>query len=193
VFSTRPTGECRVCGKTFEKLRPLQGVCGLQCAKKRSAQIKKELKEQVKADRAEVVKRKEKLKPKSYWLKLAQTAFNKFIRVRDSGLLCISSAVRLVLECVGGGFDCGHFRSVGSAPHLRFNEDNAHGQSKHDNRYLSGNASEYRKGLIVRIGLERVEALESNNEAVKYSVDDLKAIATLYRAKAKDLLALRES
>jgi hypothetical protein len=31
------------------------------------------------------------------------------------------------------------------------------------NRYLSGNVAEYRKGLIERIGIEKVEALEAMN------------------------------
>lgn len=192
MLKTRSTGECQVCGVVFEKLRPLQVVCGLKCVKKRSSNIKKELKEKVKREREDIVKRKQALKTRSDWLKEAQVAFNRFIRTRDRDEVCISSGRPLRLEALGGGYDCGHYLSTGSAPHLRFNEDNAHGQSKHDNRYLSGNAVHYRIGLIARIGLERVEALECDKTIVKWTIDDLRDIKALYDRKTKELLAKRE-
>jgi hypothetical protein len=72
-------------------------------------------------------------------------------------------------------------------PHLRYNEDNAHGQRKQCNRWGAGRAVDYRIGLIKRIGLERVEALESNNEVVKYTIEDLKEITKKYKAKLKEV------
>jgi hypothetical protein len=114
-------------------------------------------------------------------------AFNQFIRLRDqiAGHACISSG--RALDWSGNAVDAGHFRSVGSAPHLRFNEDNCHAQSKHDNQYKSGNAIDYRLGLIARIGLERVEALESDQTARRYTIDDLKRIKAEYGAKLREL------
>jgi hypothetical protein len=47
---------------------------------------------------------------------------------------------------------------------------------------------DYRIGLIERIGLPAVEALESDQEPRKYSIQDLKAIRDEYRAKLKILL-----
>lgn len=123
-----------------------------------------------------------KLKRRADYLKEAQTAFNAFIRQRDRDKLCISSGVPLTLEAVGGGFDCGHYRSVGSAPHLRFDERNAHGQTKKDNRYLSGNAISYRAGLIARIGLAEVEALEADDTPRKWTVEQLIEIKKHYSA-----------
>jgi hypothetical protein len=128
-----------------------------------------------------------KLKRRADYLKEAQVAFNAFIRFRDRNQSCISSGVPLTLEAVGGGYDCGHYRSVGSAPHLRFDERNAHGQTKKENRYLSGNAISYRVGLIARIGLAAVEALEADNAPRKWSIDDLKAIKAHYTYKLKKL------
>lgn len=122
----------------------------------------------------------------------AQAAFNAFIRARDADQPCISSGRPLQQEAAGGGFDAGHYRSIGSAPHLRFHEDNVHGQTKQDNRYLAGNAVDYRFGLIARIGLEAVEALEADNSYRKWSIDDLKAIKALYREKLKALKEERE-
>ena len=64
-------------------------------------------------------------------------------------------------------------------------------QSKQENRYLSGNAVDYRIGLIARIGLQAVEELEADNQVRKWSVDELKAIRAECRAKLKALLATK--
>lgn len=87
----------------------------------------------------------------------------------------------------GGSRDAGHYRSRGAAGWLRFNEDNCHSQAKKCNRYGSGRATEYRVGLIARIGLERVEALEANNTPIKWTIIELKAIKATYTAKLKEV------
>jgi hypothetical protein len=127
------------------------------------------------------------MRTRSEWMKVAQRTFNAYIRARDqiAGYPCISSGRSL--DWSGNAVDAGHYRSVGSAPHLRFNEDNCHAQSKHDNQWKSGNAVDYRINLIKRIGLERVEALESDNEPRKYSIEELKQIIAIYKQKTKEL------
>ena len=130
---------------------------------------------------------REKLKTKRDWTKEAQIAFNAFIRERDKGRTCICCDKHLQAERVGGGFDCGHYRSVGSAPHLRFDERNAHGQDKQCNRWGSGRAVDYRVGLIKRIGLEAVESLEADQTPKKYTIAELRAIKAHYVAKLKEL------
>ncbi len=126
-------------------------------------------------------------KGRGYWIAVAQKEFNTFIRLRDqlAGHPCISSG--RPLNWTGNAVDAGHYRSRGSAPHLRFDERNCHAQSKQENRYASGNVVDYRLGLIARIGLEAVEALEADQEPRKWSIDDLKAIKATYAAKAKEL------
>lgn len=138
-------------------------------------------------ERKEIRERKAKLKSRGDYLREAQQAFNEFIRWRDrvAGHPCISSG--RPLDWAANAVDAGHYRSVGSAPHLRFDERNCHAQSKQDNRYLSGNAVDYRIGLIARIGLDAVEALESDQEPRRYTIEDLKAIAAHYRAKVREL------
>lgn len=91
------------------------------------------------------------------------------------------------MDWSGNAVDAGHYRSVGSAPHLRFDERNCHAQSKQDNRFLSGNAVDYRIGLIARIGQKAVDALEADQSVRKYTVDEIKAIKAEYRAKTKEL------
>lgn len=137
--------------------------------------------------KADYKARKEAVKTRSDWMKEAQVAFNAFVRARDAGKPCICCGKPLELDAVGGGFDCGHYRSVGSAPHLRFNENNAHGQRKQCNRYGAGRAVDYRIGLIARMGLQAVEALEADQEPRKWSIDELKAIKAHYKAKLKQL------
>ncbi len=138
-------------------------------------------------DRMAVREKLEKLKTRSQWMKEAQASFNEYRRevAKVNGYPCISSG--RPLDWSGNNVDAGHYRSVGSAPHLRFDERNCHAQSKHDNRYLSGNAVDYRIGLIARIGLAAVEALEEDNEPRKYTISELKSIKAHYVAKLKEL------
>ncbi|MDG6786005.1 recombination protein NinG, partial [Glaesserella parasuis] len=72
-------------------------------------------------------------------------------------------------------------------PELRFNEDNVHKQCSACNNHLSGNITEYRINLVRKIGVERVEALESYHPPVKWSIEDCKEIIKTYRAKIKEL------
>lgn len=142
-----------------------------------------------KVERAETRRRKEAIKTIPQLTREAQFEFNRFIRERDraAGHPCISSG--MPLNWNGNAVDAGHYRSTGAASHLRFNEDNCHAQAKQENRYLAGNAVEYRIRLIDRIGLARVEALESDNRPHKWTADELRAIRDEYRArnrKARD-------
>ena len=168
------------CGRLFTPARPMQDVCSQRCAMRK---VNAHKAAQKAADKA----RRKALETLPELKKAAQHAFNSYIRERDrqADRKCISSD--RPLDWSGNGVDAGHYRSVGSAPHLRFNEDNCHAQSKHDNQFRSGNAVDYRLGLIKRIGLEAVEALEADNTPRHYTHDDLRAIAALYRAKLKAL------
>lgn len=147
----------------------------------------KRSREAIRAEKADTRQRKEALKRIPDYIKEAQIAFNAFIRERDKGLPCICCGQPLGVDSVGGGYDAGHYRSTGSASHLRFNESNVHAQRKYCNRYGAGRAVDYRIGLIQRIGLERVEALESSNQPHKWTREELKEITQTYRKKLKEL------
>lgn len=176
------------CGVVFTPARPFQCWCSPDCgltiarSKKEQAEQRKRSDER-KADRA----KREKLKTRSDWMKDAQREFNKYIRLRDASRLCICCSKPLGEDEPGGGYDAGHFRSVGSAPHLRFDERNVHAQRKYCNKYLSGNALAYRVGLVNRIGLGAVESLEADQTPRRYTIEDLKQIRDTYRQKAKEL------
>ena len=94
-------------------------------------------------------------------LAIATTRFNRFIRERDSvdgWGKCISSKQNLRVPSMNA--QAGHYYPAGKYPRLRFNEDNVHLQGKSDNYFASGNLINYRKNLIEKIGIERVEKLD---------------------------------
>ena len=177
------------CGVLFQPTRAFVSWCSPDCgytiarAKKEQAETKARQASR-RADRA----KRESLKTRSDWIKDAQREFNKFIRTRDAGQPCICCGVHLERDAIGGGFDAGHYRSVGSAPHLRFDERNVHAQRKQCNRYGAGRAVDYRIGLIKRIGREAVESLESDQAPKHYTIPDLIAIRDKYRAMTKQLM-----
>lgn len=173
--------KCAGCGGVFQPVRQLQSACSVDCAykvgringtKKRKAQYRDD---------------KKRLKTRADYLKDASTAFNAFIRERDKDKPCICCGKPLGAGEIGGAYDCGHYRSVGSAPHMRFDERNAHGQRKQCNRWGSGRAVDYRIGLIARIGLEAVEAVESDQSERHWSKEDLIEIVKTYKAKRKEI------
>lgn len=166
----------------------MQKVCSPDCAYALiKAKAEQDRRKDAIKDRLSVRKRLDAMQTLPQLKKKAQTAFNAFIRARDEGRPCISCGIKLSESGIGGGVDCGHFRSVGSAPNLRFEENNAHAQCKRCNRYLSGNAIEYRKGLIERIGLAEVERIEADQTVRKYTREFLIQLASEYRAKTKVL------
>ena len=174
--------ECKHCGGCFVPMRPLQSVCSSICAARSVRAAKREEREHDKA-------RADKLKCIPDLIKEAQHEFNAFIRARDhtKPCICCGRTEAMGYGLAAHGWDCGHYRSTGSASHLRFNEDNAHRQLVVCNRHGAGRAVDYRIGLINRIGLARVEALESSNATHKWTADELRAIKATYRAKLKEL------
>lgn len=113
--------------------------------------------------------------------KLAQMAFNAYIRQRDKDLPCISCGV------TSAKWDAGHYRTTAAAPQLRFNTWNCHKQCSVCNQHKSGNLIEYRKGLIERIGKDCVELIENNSETRRYTQEDYKRIAKIFREKLRRL------
>lgn len=184
---------CRVCSKDYyawSTMMQLNRFCSPSCAAKWSAD--KQRKKREKALRQDTAKRKEALKTRGDWVKETQQAFNEFIRERDFGKHCISCG-SLPEQRFGGSMDCGHYRSVGSAPHMRFVTFNAFSQCKKCNRELSGNAVEMRKGVALRLGLERLERVEHDNQMRKYSIEQLKRLKSLFKRRARNYRKWREA
>lgn len=171
---------CAHCKTPFTPQRMGQRVCSPRCAGRY-------VKAQKKAEIATTRERKAALKRIPDLIKEAQHAFNAFIRERDKDRDCICCGHPLGAADSGGSYDCGHYRSVGSASHLRFHEHNAHAQRKVCNRWGAGRAVDYRIGLVRRIGVEAVEQLENNNTPHKWTREELIQIRDHYRQKLKEL------
>ena len=175
---------CKACKSQFTPIRQFQVVCNTYtCAiAYANIAIERQNKKEVSEYQKEKKERQQALKTKSDWLKETQVVFNSYIRLRDKDLPCISCQ-----RFHSGQYHCGHYRTVGSSPHLRFDEENCHKQCAPCNNHLSGNIVNYRKNLKEKIGIERLELLESNNRSKFYTIDDIKDIKLFYKAKIKEI------
>lgn len=169
---------CKSCGIKFVPVRPLQAVCCVPCAWQYAAQ------QAAKKDARLTREAKARLKTRAQWLAETQAVFNKFIRLRDAGQPCISCG-----RHHQGQWHAGHYRSTKAAPELRFEELNINLQCQPCNTHLSGNIVEYRKNLIGRIGIEKVEWLEGKHDPKHYDIEALKAIKAHYKELCKQLEA----
>lgn len=203
---------CRTCRREFTPTHSaLQACCSPSCAiaHARAGGEKRQSLAMKRCAAAEKRERRVALKTRKDWLREAQAVFNAMIRERDYFKPCISCGVRGLTTQNGGGFDAGHFRSVGAAPELRFEPSNVHKQCKacnsgvirrngrvlvaHDwERYKSIHA-QYRVNLIERIGLAQVEWLEGEHEPLHPSSDWLQTVIRQWRAETRQMRADRES
>ena len=173
--------KCRICKEKFEPFNSLAVACSPKCAlevvaQKKAKKHKKELADFRKDDKSIAKLRAE-----------AQVEVNKYIRLRDEKRACISCG------SLSEDVDAGHFRSRGAAKHLAFNTFNIFRQCKRCNRYLGGNYSEMRKGVIERIGLEKVERLENDNQVRRFDRDYLVRIKKIFAKRTRHLKKLRNS
>lgn len=208
-MSKLPRRKCanKECRQWFHPVRNGQVVCSFDCAsavgkeqarKSRESAHQKEVerqREEEKVGRQRRKAKRESFKTKAQWNKEAQSAFNRYIRIRDEGKPCISCDAPLVGKSnflTGSAIDASHYRSRGAASHLKFNVFNVHSACTRCNRQLSGNAVEYRIRLIKRIGIELVERLESDNEPRRFDIPYLQRIKSIFTRKARALEKRRE-
>jgi len=166
--------KCRVCKELFTPFSSLAKACSVTCS------LKLINNEKVKEFNKETRRLKSAIKTKSDWLKETQQVFNKFIRLRDENLPCISCG-----RFHSGQYHAGHYKTVGANPELRFNEHNCHKQCAPCNNHLSGNIANYRPNLIDKIGMDGVGKLEGPNEPKRYTIEDLKELKKVYQDKIK--------
>ena len=173
---------CKVCKSQYTKSRMGQVVCCPECAMTlaRSKNAKAEKVEITRARRAAVAR----LKTRSDWMKEAQTEVNKYVRLRDAGLGCISCDKPANW---GGQWHASHFRSVGAASSVRFNLWNIHKSCSVCNNWKSGNLSEYEPRLREKIGNEKVDWLRAQNQLATYSIEYLKRLKNIFKKRAKRL------
>jgi hypothetical protein len=174
------TKKCKYCKDEYFPKTTLQKCCyNYEC-------IKQAVKDaELKAWNKKKTKLKKDLMTASDWLKIAQQTFNKFIRERDNGQLCISC------EQKPKKINAGHYFSAGGHSNLRFNEDNVHLQCEKCNQFLSGNLLNYQIGIEKRIGGERLLKLhELAHVTKKWTIEELQEINNTYKQKLKELKKL---
>lgn len=203
---------CKICKKRFKPITLYEWWCCEEHkdelitklaveARQRSIQkAERRRKDEAQQERRSLKVRKLALKSPSYFMKQAQQAFNLFIRTRDNDKPCISCGETSPPDLHGGQWDCGHFKTVGAHPELRFEELNAHRQCKSCNagssKYAAKGATvaqQYEANLILRVGQEAVDWLNGPHEAKNYRRDDFISIRDAYRKKARVLLKTQEA
>lgn len=174
---------CRKCSNLFQPTRPLQVVCSPAC----SLAWAQTLAGQKAEKRARAIAKREaraKLETPAMAARKAQSVFNRWIRLSDRGMPCVSC----------GHPDDGsrqrhasHYRPVGSNPALRYHPDNVHAACSICNNHKSGNLTPYRLELIRRIGIERVEWLEGPHDLPHRTVADFREIQRHYARLCRQL------
>lgn len=177
-FLPKTDGVCSVCGGGFIKFSTTAVVCSLPCAKRVPVIARNTIKRERKETKAAL----DALQPLSHWAKKAERNFNKWVCLRDVELPCVSCG-----RANSPHYHAGHYMGVGRRPELRFDPANVHKQCAHCNKWNHGAPREYRVELIKRIGLAEVERLEGPNPPNHYDPDTLRALASKYRALAKEL------
>lgn len=177
--------KCRVCRETFTPRKALQVVCSPNCALLHAKQKgERERKALDKIERKELRAARERIKAKGDYMREAQAVVNRYVRLRDAHLGCVSCERPATWR---GQWHASHYRSRGAAPHLRFNLHNIHKACSICNNHLSGNIMGYRPELVRRIGEERVAMLEANQERAGFTIDYLKRLKRVFAKKCRQL------
>ena len=168
---------CRNCKNKFEQVRFNQKFClEPECVR---VWVESEKAKQWKKTKQ---KAKQDLMTLSDYLRLTQQIFNKYIRLRDKGNVCISCQKKPLKE------NAGHFFNANNHYNVRFDERNVNLQCEHCNTYLSGNLIEYQRNLIHKIGIESYHELEADaRKTRKFTKDELKEIIKEYKKKIKQI------
>lgn len=191
------------CGISFPPQRLGQKVCSPKCGLAiKDVNQAKARKSLAQVGRADIKVRKEALKTRADHLKDAEKAVRDYRRTYElsigSGCISCGESQESILAAqgwkTGGAFDAGHFLGKGARPELRLLPTNIWLQCKSCNAGSSKFARKgetvsqgFRSGLIARIGLDAVEALEADHEPRKHTVEELKAMTAEYRAKTREL------
>jgi len=172
--------KCKVCGTPTTKRFGLIYACGLDHAVE-YAQSKRDRLQAKESARLHRV-RKEAARPLKWYADRAREACHDYIRFRDRALPCISCG-----RHHDGKYDAGHYRPSGVNSATRYDENNINRQCAPCNQHLSGNLTNYRIGLIAKIGEESVVALETNREVRRWTKEELIEIRKHYQQKLREL------
>jgi hypothetical protein len=171
--------KCKLCKKDFTQFNSTISVCGYQCAiewgklhpKKTSI---KRVNSEIKSEA------KNKLKTQAQLRNPIKLHFQKWCRLRDEKDPCISCGTN------EAKWDGGHYLKAEIYSGVIFDERNTNKQCSYCNQYLDGNTAAYRQGLIKKIGLDDVIALEdlaNETRTKKWTIEELQEIKNKYKIK----------
>ena len=95
----------------------------------------------------------------------AKQPFQKLIRIRDHRKKCICCDEMLPFNI--GEYDAGHYFKSEIYSGLIFHPNNVHGQRVYCNQHLHGNEAGYNNGLVIRIGWDEYNKLNSIKDSLK--------------------------
>lgn len=186
--STNPP-RCKHCRERTEKLgKLLHDHCmdawiAKQLAKQQAARAAKQ-RAAAKVERAQDRKRRETLKSRTNWEQECKAIAQKIARLRDRFDGCISCHIG---PDYGGKWHGSHYRPAGSNAAVELHLWNIHKSCAQCNLFKGGNLGPYRIKLVAKIGLDRVEWLESQTQPVKRSIEYLKRYKAVMGKKLKRL------
>lgn len=169
--------KCAFCKKQFTQFNSLNRVCSIFCAielgKLKPAKVNyKRVNSEIKSEA------KNKLKTQAQLRNPIKLHFQKWCRIRDEKEPCISCGT------TKAKWDGGHYLKAEIYSGVIFDERNVNKQCSYCNQYLDGNTAAYRQGLIVKIGVKEVEALEqlaNETRTKKWTIEELQEIKNKYK------------
>lgn len=173
--------KCKVCKKNFTRTREGQVVCSFSCSIEYPKMLKEKKEKEAKKERTKAIRefnRQDIFK----LTKTAKKEIQKYVRLRDRKDTCISCGKTEAKQ-----WDGGHYMSAEYYAAVKFNTLNIHKQCSHCNDWNNANIANYRVKLIEKIGLEKVEWLESQKQPTKYTADYLNRLIKIIRKKIRKL------
>lgn len=183
---------CPHCRKRLEPPQRIHEECIDGYADAQAAKAQRRIAKQIKADKkAEIAstrQRKEAIKSRQDWLRECQQVVNKYVRLKAqrAGEGCYTCGATPEQK-FGGTYDASHFRSVGSAPHLRFWIPQIRICCVVCNRHKGGELLAFRAALVKEHGPEWVQALEARQEVAKFSIEYLARLKKVMAKKVRRL------
>ena len=173
--------KCKICKKEYVKKSIKHMVCSYECSLAYSElHLSKKVKEKKAVARKELIAFNNKDVRKLTGI--AKNLAQHYARLRDVDDSCISCCKPIAKQ-----WDGGHYMNAKYFSAVRLNTLNIHKQCSHCNDWNNENKAEYRKNLINKIGLAKVEWLENQKGVCKYTAEYLVKYIRVFRKKIRQM------
>lgn len=166
---------CPICKNPWERFNSMQKVCSPRCAVEYvNLQNTKAKAKDEKAFRAETTRLRTDFnsKNKKFQLDKLQALVNKYVRLRDYMLGCVSCDKP---RSWGGQWHASHYFSRGHSSYLRFNLWNIHKGCSECNNMKSGNIASYNPRIIEKIGQDNFDYMMTvKSQTISYDIEYVK-------------------